>query len=465
MGFDVAIIGGGPGGYNAALRASRLGLKTAVIEAASLGGTCLNAGCIPTKSMLKTAELKRMLGRSSEFGIKTTLNGIDMGLINSRSRSVMDGLRNGVTDLLSTSGVTVIEGWASFKDKNTLLIRTTNEEREITATNIVIATGATPRLLPGIEMLLQKELVWTSAEAIRPRFIPRKLLIIGSGAIGVELATFYSSFGSLVTIVEIGDRILLSEDREISDFVRKSFINRGMVVKLNTTTQNFIESEVSVSVELVDADGKAERNLFDIVIMAIGVSPNVSGLNLEKAGVNVLKNGSIEIFEYQETSQKGIYAIGDVAAAPWLAHKASREGIICAERIAGISELSRINLKTIPSCTYSEPQVASIGMTEEEARTGRDVKIGKAHFRGNGKAAIIGEIDGFVKVIFDARTGELLGAHLVGSCVTELISVFSVAIAGELTDRELMDAVFPHPTLSECLQEAVAAASSYHVVK
>lgn len=460
MNFDIVIIGGGPGGYVCAIRAAQLGLKVAVIEKEHLGGTCLNKGCIPTKTILQSAKVKHFIENSSEFGVESNFISINLEKIIERSKNVIGGLNKGVAGLLSKNKVTVIEGTASFKDKNTLIVEKDGKSSEVTAKNIVISTGAKPRLIPGIdEKLIEKGLIWTSKEAISPKFLPKNLLIMGSGAIGIELASFYNSIGSEVTALEIMDRILIQEDKEISDAALKSFVKQGIKIKTNTKSQNFKDENGKVSVEIVDKDNNVEKQIFDAVILAIGVVPNTKDLNLEKIGVKTKTNGIIETFEHQETSIKGIYAIGDVVEAPWLAHKASREGIIVAETIAGSKEISPINLKTIPSCTYSYPQIASIGLTEEKAKEiSKDIKIGRSYFRGNGKALAAGEPDGFVKVIFDGKNGELLGAHMIGYEVTELLPIFSVAIAGELTEKELLAAVFPHPTMSECLQEAVASA-------
>ncbi|MDR0640128.1 MAG: dihydrolipoyl dehydrogenase [Holosporales bacterium] len=464
MDFDVAVVGGGPGGYVAAIRASELGLKTAIIEKDSLGGTCLHRGCIPTKSLLHSADVKALLEKANEFGVNATFHSIDLGAMNDRTSCLIDSLNGGVSNLLAANGVEVIHGMASFKDKSTLLVQTESNQSKITAKNIVIATGANPRILPGIDLeLLRKGLVWTSREALSPTISPKKLAIIGSGAIGMELATFYHAVGAEVTVCEIQDRILPMEDREISEYARKAFIKKGINIRLQTKSQGFKEKEEKIEIEFCNHENIAESDVFDVAILAVGVVPNIAELNLERVGVELTPRGTIRVFEYQETSQSGIYAIGDVAEMPWLAHKASREGIICAERIAGLPEIIPINLRAIPSCTYSTPQVASIGFSEETAiEAGHPIKIGKAYFRGNGKAAILGEADGFVKIIFDGETGELLGAHMVGHNVTELISVFSVAIAGELTDRELLSTVFPHPTMSEVLHEAVMSVRMKH---
>lgn len=460
--FDVVIIGGGPGGYVCAIKAAQLGLKTAVIDKArdQLGGTCLTKGCIPTKTILQSANVKHLVEKSPEFGVNASLESFDLNKIINRSKDVISMLNKGVNGLFSKNKVEFIEGTAKFKDNHSLSVSNNGKVTEVTGNNIVIATGAFPRLLPGIDdALIQKGLIWTSKEAISPAFLPKKLLIIGSGAIGIELASFYNALGSEVSVVEIMDRILVQEDKEISEAASKAFIKQGIKIKTGTKSQNFKEVDGKVSVELVDKNNEISKEEFDAVIVAIGVVPNTKDLGLSEIGVELKPNGTIVTKDHQETSVPNIYAIGDVVEAPWLAHKASREGVIVAEKIAGLAELTPINLKTIPSCTYSFPQIASIGLSEEKAKEQyQDLKIGKAYLRGNGKALATGEPDGFVKVIFDGKTGELLGAHMIGHEVTELIPVFSVAIAGELTEKELMSAVFPHPTISECLQEAVCNA-------
>lgn len=462
MDFDVVIIGGGPGGYVCAIKAAQLGLKVAVIDKSKteLGGTCLTKGCIPTKTILQSAKVRHIIERSSEFGIDSSLISTNLDKIIDRSRSVIAGLNGGVNGLFSKNKIELIEGTASFKDKNTLTVEKDGQVREVTGKHVVIATGAKPRLIPGIDVsLIQDGLVWTSKEAISPKFLPEKLLIVGSGAIGIELASFYNFIGSDVTVVEIMDRILVQEDPEISEAAAKSFSKQGITIRVGTKSQNIERSGSKVSVDLVDKNENVSRETFDAVLLAIGVVPNTSGLTLDGVGINSKPNGTIETNEFNETSVPGVYAIGDVAEAPWLAHKASREGIRVAEKIAGVSDLTPINLSAIPSCTYSYPQIASIGLTEDKSKDlGRDIKVGRSYFRGNGKALAAGESNGFVKVIFDAVTGEILGAHMIGYEVTELLPVFSVAIAGELTEKELMSAVFPHPTMSECLQEAVYAA-------
>lgn len=460
MDYDVIVIGAGPGGYVCAIKASQLGKKVAVIDKAKteLGGTCLTKGCIPTKSILQSAKIKHMLERSDEFGIEASIKKINIEKIVERTRGVISGLNSGVNGLFGKNKITLIEGVAKFKDKHILQVTRDGKTMEVSGSNIVVATGAKPRILPGLdEALITDGLVWTSKEAIFPKQIPSKLLIIGSGAIGIELASFYNSIGTEVTVVEIMDRILIQEDSEIAESATKAYMKQGIKIKTSTKTQSIKKDGKKVSVELVDKNENVSRETFDAIIMAIGVVPNTKDLGLETLGVAVNKNGTIEVNEYNETSVSGIYAIGDVVKAPWLAHKASREGIRVAERIAGVADLTPMRLDVIPSCTYSYPQIASIGIKEDEAKT-KEIKIGKSYFRANGKALATGEPDGFVKVIFDAKTGELLGAHMIGHEVTEMVPIFSVAIAGELTEKELMAAVFPHPTMSECIQEAVCDA-------
>ncbi len=452
MDFDVVIIGGGPGGYVSGIRASQLGLKVAIIERENVGGTCLNKGCIPTKALLQSAKVKHIVEKSSEFGINANVESIDFMKIVERAKNVVSGLNKGVLGLLSKNNIKLIKGTAKFIDKNTLSI---DDREKVSAKNIVIATGAKPRILPGIsDDLIKKGLVWTSTEAMFSNRRPEKILIVGSGAIGIEFASFYNTLGSDITIVEIQGRILIQEDEEISKAALNSFKSQGMKILTNTSASNFIEDNGKLSVEI-----NGQKEIFDVCILAIGVVPNTKDLNLENIGIQTNKNGTIIVDDYLESSIPGIYAIGDVVNVPWLAHKASKEGILCAERIAGLSNIYPIDLKKIPACTYSNPQIASIGMTEKSARDeGIDIKIGRSYFRGNGKALAVGESFGFVKVIFDSKTREILGAHMIGHEVTELLPIFSVAITGELTADELIMSVFPHPTMSECIQESVMEA-------
>ncbi|MDR1333015.1 MAG: dihydrolipoyl dehydrogenase [Holosporales bacterium] len=472
MDFDVVVIGGGPGGYVCAIRAAQLGLKAAIVERDRLGGTCLNMGCIPTKAMLQTAKVKHYVDHASEFGIDCEFSGVRLDAIVQRSLGIVSGLNSGVAGLVEKNGISVINGTAKLKDRNTVAVEANGASSDVSAQNIVIATGASPRILPGIDSsLMERGLVWTSQEAVFPKSIPHTVLIIGSGAIGVELASFYNAFGSDVTIAEIQDRILIQEDSEIASFAHKAFVKHGIKIKVGTQVGDVVEYHGRVMVGFsrapsnhpeseslqsgAEPSSHAENGVFDVVILAIGVVPNTSNLNLNEIGVDTFPNGIIKVSDHMETTVKGIYAIGDVVSPPWLAHKASREGIIAAESIAK-KPTGHLNLETIPSCTYSNPQIASIGLTESKANAaGMKVKIGRSSFRGNGKALATGEPGGFVKVIFGERYGELLGAHMIGYEVTELLPVFSLAISAELTGAELMAAIFPHPTMSECLQEAV----------
>ncbi len=450
--YEAVIIGGGPGGYVAAIRLAQLGKKVALIEESELGGTCLNKGCIPTKAMLKSSEMIKSTKKASEFGVDVTLNSVSLGKIIERSKGIVNTLNQGVAGLLSKNKVEVINGRASLKNRNNVLVG----DNEISASNIIIATGAKPRLIPGLESLIEKGLVWTSKEALNPAYLPKKLLVVGSGAIGVEFASFYREMGADVTIVEIQDTILIQEDREISAAATKVFQKKGIKIKTSCKTENYREVGGKVAVDLTSKSGDRTTEEYDTCILAIGVVPNTNGLGLEQIGVQKNPNGTIVVDEFNQTSVPNIYAIGDIVDVPWLAHKASREGIIVAEKISG-------NVKTkksaVPACTYSDPQIASIGLNEEKAKAQfKNLKIGKSYFRGNGKALTSGESDGFIKVIFDGDTGELLGAHMIGHEVTELIPVFSLAIASELTEEDFMNAVFPHPTISEVIQEAVLGA-------
>jgi dihydrolipoamide dehydrogenase len=456
--FDVVVIGGGPGGYVCAIRAAQLGLNVAVVDKdnSELGGTCLTKGCIPTKSILQSAHLLRNIRNSEDFGITADLREVSLAKIIARSKGIISGLNRGVNGLMSKNKITFLKGTAKFQKKDVLLV----DNEEVHAKNVVIATGAKPRVLPGLESLIEKNLIWTSKEAINPKFLPRKLLVIGSGAIGVELASFYNALGSEIVISEIMDHILIQEDREISDAAAKSFQKQGIRILTAAKTSNFRENAGKVLVD-IEKDGNIETQEFDAVLLSIGVVPNTSELNLDKVGVETNERGIILVKDFQETSVPGIYAIGDVVQAPWLAHKASREGIIAAERIAGLKNISPIDLSKIPACTYSYPQIASIGMSEQKAKeSGQEIRVGRAYFRGNGRALAAGEPDGFIKLIFNKSTGEILGAHMIGNEVTELLSLFSVAIAGELVDQDLLNAVFPHPTISEVIQEAVLDAFS-----
>jgi dihydrolipoamide dehydrogenase len=453
--FDVAVIGAGPGGYVAAIRAAQLGLKTVVVEREHLGGICLNWGCIPTKALLRTAEVLTLFRHADDFGLKANGIGFDLTKVISRSRKVADRLSSGVAYLLKKHKVAVIDGTARLKGKGVIAV-TGKDGRplaDVEAKHIIIATGARARSLPGLEP--DGKLIWTYKEAMVPDVTPQSLLVVGSGAIGIEFASFYNALGVKVTVVEIIDRILPVEDEEVSAFAKKSFEKQGIKIFTGAKVDKLEKGANSVKATITLKDGKQETQQFDRVILAVGIVGNVENLGLEQQGVKIEKS-HIGIDEYGRTAAPGIYAIGDVAGPPWLAHKASHEGIICVEKIAGKNNVHPLNIKNVPGCTYSQPQVASIGLTEAAAKAnGREIKVGRFPYQGNGKAIALGEPEGFVKTIFDAKTGELLGAHMIGAEVTELIQGFGIAKTLETTEAELMEAIFPHPTLSEMMGESV----------
>ncbi|MDR6775735.1 dihydrolipoyl dehydrogenase [Azospirillum palustre] len=455
--YDVIIIGGGPGGYVAAIRAAQLGLHTAVVERENLGGICLNWGCIPTKALLRSAEVLRNAKHANDYGLVIQNPGFDLDKVVQRSRKVANQLNNGVKHLLKKNKVTVIEGAAKLAGKG--LVAVTKGEAPVGtfgAKHIIIATGARARALPGLEE--DGKLVWTYRKAMTPDVTPKSLLVIGSGAIGVEFASFYNELGAKVTVVEVMDRILPVEDEEISAMARKSFEKQGMRIITGGKAGNLRKSADSVTVT-VEADGKIEDITVDRIIVAAGISPNTKNLGLEGTKVK-LERGHIQTNAMCETDEPGVYAIGDVTGAPWLAHKASHEGVIVAEHIAG-KYPHGLNILGIPGCTYSHPQIASVGLTEKKAKEkGYEVKVGRFPFIGNGKAIALGETEGMVKTVFDAKTGELLGAHMIGAEVTELIQGYTVAKTIETTEAELMHTVFPHPTLSEMMHESVLAADN-----
>jgi dihydrolipoamide dehydrogenase len=375
-----------------------------------------------------------------------------------KSRNVVQVLKNGLRNMISGKKVEIIEAEAFFKDKNTLVLKSREKEGEITARSIVIATGALPRMIPGVAPeLIREGLVWTSTEALDPPFLPKRLLVIGSGAIGIEFSSFYNALGVVVTVLEMQDRILLQEDFEVSRFAQKEMAKQGIKFVLSSLVKELVAKDKVVVAKIENSLNHATEEIeVDAVIVAVGVVPNTGSLNLNAVGVQTNPNGSIVVGEYQETTQSGIYAIGDVASTPWLAHKATREGIIAAERAAGLAGVMPLNPRAIPACVYANPEVASIGLSEEGAmEAGLQFEVGKSFFKGNGKAMADEAGLGFVKVIIEKNTGEILGAHIVGKEITELISVFSVAISGELTAKELAYTIFPHPTMSECIQEAV----------
>lgn len=452
--YDVVIIGSGPGGYIAAVRCSQLGMKTAIIERENLGGICLNWGCIPTKALLRSAEVYHLMERAEEFGLKAEGISFDAEAIVKRSRKVAGTLSGGVKFLMKKNKVDVIDGLGKLKAPGVVSVDlSSGETQEIAAKNIILATGARARTLPGIEP--DGELIWTYREAMVPKAIPKSLLVIGSGAIGVEFASFFHTFGAEVTIVEVMDRVLPVEDAEISELAAKSFKKQGMAIRTQTKVTKLDKGKDSVTATLEGADGKTETLTVDRVISAVGITGNVENLGLEALGIKV-ERGHVVVNEWLETGVKGIYAIGDLVGAPWLAHKASHEGVIAAERIAGTKGLHPLDTSKIPGCTYANPQVASVGMTEAKAReAGYKVKVGRAPYRANGKAIALGEAEGLIKTVFDEITGELLGAHMIGAEVTELIQGYTVARTLETTEADLMHTVFPHPTLSEMMHESV----------
>ncbi len=454
--FDVVVIGGGPGGYVAAIRAAQLGMKTAVVEANHLGGICLNWGCIPTKALLRSSETFHMLHRLEEFGLSAKDIGFDIKKIVERSRGVAKQLSGGIGHLLKKNKVTVFDGWGKLQGKGKLTVEKDGKVIEtLSAKHIIVATGARARVLPGLEP--DGKLVWTYKEAMVPTEMPKSLLVVGSGAIGIEFASFYRSMGADVTVVEVMDRVLPVEDEEISAMAYKAFTKQGMKIMTGAKVTKLDKSKKDVTVSVETAKG-TEKITVDVVISAVGITANTEDIGLEKTKVK-LDRGHIITNEWLETDEKGVYAIGDVTGAPWLAHKASHEGIICIEKIAAQKDVHPLNKLNIPGCTYCHPQIASFGLTEKAAKEqGYKIKVGRFPFVGNGKAIALGEPEGLVKTIFDEKTGELLGAHMIGAEVTEMIQGYGVAKTLETTEAELMHTIFPHPTLSEMMHESVLAA-------
>jgi dihydrolipoamide dehydrogenase len=458
--FDVVIIGSGPGGYVAAIRAAQLGLKTAIVEKAYLGGICLNWGCIPTKALLRSAEIYHYMQHAKDYGLKADNVSFDPKAVVQRSRGVSKRLNDGVGFLMRKNRVSVIWGEATIDAPGKFTVKASKTEApkgalgpgSYEAKHIVLATGARPRALPGLEG--DGKLVWTYFEAMIPERIPKSLLVVGSGAIGVEFASFFRTMGAEVTIVEVLPQILPVEDAEVAAFARKSFEKQGIKILTGAKVTKLDKKNDSVVATIDDGKGKTQTLEFERVISAVGVVGNVENLGLEKLGVKV-ERGTVVIDGVGKTNVPGIYAIGDVAGPPMLAHKAEHEGVICVETIKGLHP-HPIDKNLIPGCTYCQPQIASVGLTEAKAKElGRDIRVGKFPFAGNGKAIALGEDQGFIKVIFDRKTGQLLGAHMVGAEVTELIQGYVVAMNLETTEEELMHTVFPHPTLSEMMKEAV----------
>jgi dihydrolipoamide dehydrogenase len=455
--FDIIVIGGGPGGYVAAIRAAQLGMKAAVVERENLGGICLNWGCIPTKALLRSAEVSHLLHHLDEYGFSAKEVSFDLAKVVKRSRGVASQLSGGVKHLLKKNKVTVIDGHATLLGKGRIKVEKdgTTSVGEFQAKHIIVATGARAREFPN--MKADGKLVWTYRHAMVPETMPKSILVIGSGAIGIEFASFYLNMGAKVTVVEMVDRILPAEDEEISAMAHKSFEKQGMKIFTGAKVGEFQKGADNVTTT-IEANGKTETITVDRVILAVGIVGNVENIGLENTKVKTEKT-HILVNEWLETDEPGVYAIGDVVGAPWLAHKASHEGVICVEHIAGIKEAHPINVSNIPGCTYSHPQVASVGLSEAKAKeAGYEVKVGRFPFIGNGKAIALGEPEGMVKTVFDAKTGELLGAHMIGAEVTELIQGYGIAKTMETTEAELMHTIFPHPTLSEMMHESVLAA-------
>ncbi len=454
--YDLIVIGGGPGGYVAAIRASQLGMKVALVEREHLGGVCLNWGCIPTKALLRSAEVVRLVRSAGDYGIAVDGVRIDLPAMVARSRAVAAQLQAGVRGLLRKHAVEVIEGRGRLAAPGGVAVQTADGRTlDYRAPHTILATGARPRILPGLEPDGQR--VWTYREAMTPAQLPRTLLIVGAGAIGIEFACFYRSLGVEVTVVEAAERVLPLEDHDISDLAQQAFERQGMRIHTATTVRSLARSVDGVTAVLRGADG--ERTLqVERVILAVGISANTEDLGLEGTRVE-LRHGHVVVDEWLRTGEPGIYAIGDLAGAPWLAHKASHEGVICVEHLAGVPHVTPLDALRIPACTYGQPQVASVGLTEHQARErGLELRVGRFPFGANGKAIAMGDAHGLVKTVFDATSGELLGAHLVGPEVTELIAGFALATTLEATEAELMHTVFAHPTLSEAMHESVLQA-------
>lgn len=449
--YDVIVIGAGPGGYVAAIRAAQLGLKTIVVEREHMGGICLNWGCIPTKAMLRSSEVYHLMQRAKEFGLSVQGIDYDLDAVVARSRAIAKQLNGGVSHLLKKNKVTALMGAATITAPGQVLVKTAKGDETLSGKHIIIATGARARELPGLEG--DGDLVWTYKTALTPPRMPKKLLVIGSGAIGIEFANFYNTLGVDTTVVEVMDRVMPVEDAEISAFAQKAFEKQGMKIRTKTMVKQLDRGQGSVTAH-IEQNGKVTTEVFDTVISAVGIVGNVENLGLEALGVEVDRT-HITTDAYCRTAVAGVYAIGDVAGAPWLAHKASHEGVMVAEMIAGGTP-HPVKPESIAGCTYCTPQVASVGHTEAQAKeAGYDVRVGRFPFIGNGKAIALGEAEGMVKTVFDAKTGELLGAHMIGAEVTELIQGYVVGRQLETTEEDLMQTVFPHPTLSEMMHESV----------
>ena len=456
MDFDLIVIGSGPGGYVAAIRAAQLGMKTAIVERAELGGICLNWGCIPTKALLKTGEVYEQMSHLKDYGLSAEKPAFDFSKVVERSRKVASTLNSGVGFLMKKNKIEVIAGVARLEKGSpapkVVIDLAAGGSRTVQARHVILATGARARTIPQIGLEPDGESVWTYREAMVPKAAPKSLIVIGSGAIGIEFASFYRALGAEVTVIEMLDRIVPVEDAEVSAAAQKAFEKRGLKFRIGAKVNRLVKSKGGVAIEL-EAGGKAETLQAEVAIVAVGIVGNTEDLGLEALGVKIERT-HVVIDEHCATGVPGLYAIGDIAGPPWLAHKASHEGIHCVEHIAG---LKSSNLTSpIPGCTYSDPQIASVGLTEAQAKDGgREVKVGRFPFRVNGKAIASGATEGFVKVVFDGKTGALLGAHMIGHEVTEMIQGYALAITLEATEEELMATIYPHPTMSEAMHEAV----------
>ena len=457
--YDLIVIGSGPGGYVSAIRASQLGMKTAIVERESLGGICLNWGCIPTKALLRSAEVLHLAKNAKEFGLKIDKADFDLDAVVKRSRGVANQLSTGVKFLMKKNKIDVIEGTARL-EKGTqapkvIVKGKDGKETSFQAKHVMLATGARARDIPQAGLVADKKLIWTYREAMTPDVMPKRLLVIGSGAIGIEFASFYHELGAEVTVAEVMDRILPVEDEEISKLAEKDFKKQGLNIVTGAKVENLKAGKSTVTAEITDKSGKKENKEFDRAILAVGIVGNVEDLGLEDLGVKVEKT-HVTVDNFGRTGVKGLYAIGDLTGPPWLAHKASHEGVVCVEGIAGADHAEPFDPWNVPGCTYAHPQVASVGLTEKAAKEkGYDIKVGRFPFIGNGKAIAMGASEGLVKTIFDKKTGELLGAHMIGAEVTELIQGYVIARQGELTEQDLAHTIFPHPTISESMHESV----------
>ena len=453
--YDVIVLGSGPGGYVAAIRSAQLGLKTAIVERENLGGICLNWGCIPTKALLRSAEIYHYMQHAKDYGLVAEKISADIEVVVKRSRGVAKQLNQGVTHLMKKNKITVHMGDGKLLAKGKLSVTKDGKTEELTAKNIIVATGARARDLPFAPA--DGKRVWTYRHAMTPPEMPSKLLVIGSGAIGIEFASFYNDMGAEVTVVEMLDRVVPVEDAEVSAFLEKALKKQGMTIMTGAGVEKLEVGANGVKAAIKGKDGKVMNGEYSHVIVAIGIVPNTENIGLETLGIKT-ERGHIVTDPACKTNVDGIWAIGDATAPPWLAHKASHEGVIAAEAIAG-KHPHAMDVRNIPGCTYCHPQIASVGLTEAKAKEkGYDVKVGTFPFIGNGKAIALGEAEGFIKTVFDARTGELLGAHMIGAEVTELIQGYSIAKTLETTEAELMATVFPHPTLSEMMHESVLSA-------